>query len=88
MYRVYKLCSPGLEEIKRIYLSTMTKPALMAFSNIEAINFYFNTKLTVFAMFSYRFNVWLTYFPMYMDYKTRLFAFPHSIVAMVIIREQ
>jgi len=24
----------------------MTKPALMTFSNIEAINFYFNAKLT------------------------------------------
>ena len=29
----------------------MTKPALMTFSNFEAINFYFNAKLTDFAMF-------------------------------------
>jgi len=40
---------------------TMTKPALMTFSNIKAINFNFNAKLTDFAMFSYRFNIWLTY---------------------------
>jgi len=32
----------------------MTKPALMAFINIEAINFYFNAKLTDFDMFSYQ----------------------------------
>ena len=50
---------------KLILLRAMTKPALMTFSNIEAMNFYFNAKLTDFAMFSYRFNVWLTYCPMY-----------------------
>ena len=33
----------------------MTKPAIMTFSNIEAINFYFNAKLTDFAMFSYHY---------------------------------
>jgi len=61
----------------------------MTFSNIEAINFYFNAKLTDFAMFSYRFNIWLTYCPMYMDYKTHgFFASLHSIVAMVIICAQ
>ena len=48
----------------------MTKPALMTFSNIEAINFYFNAKWTDCAMFSYQFNVWLTYCPMYRDYET------------------
>ena len=48
----------------------MTKPALMTFSNIKAINFYFNAKLTDFAMFSYRFDIWLTYCPMYRDYET------------------
>jgi len=41
-------------------LRAMTKPALMTFSNFEAINFYFNAKLTDFAMFSYQFNIWLT----------------------------
>ena len=46
----------------------MTKPALMTFSNIKAINFYFNAKLTDFAMFSYQFNIWLTYCTMYRDY--------------------
>ena len=34
-------------------LRAMTKPALMTFSNIKAINFYFNAKLNDFAMFSY-----------------------------------
>ena len=48
----------------------MTKPALMTFSNIEAINFYLNAKSTDFAMFSYQFNIWLTYCPMYRDYET------------------
>ena len=42
-------------------LRAMTKPALMTFSNIESINFYFNAKLTDFAMFSYRFNIWHTH---------------------------
>ena len=51
-------------------LHDMTKPALMTFSNSEAINFDFNAKLTDFAMFSYRFNVWLTYCPMHLDYET------------------
>ena len=32
-------------------LRAMTKPALMTFSYIEAINFYFNAKLTDFAIF-------------------------------------
>ena len=41
-------------------LRAMTKPALMTFSNVKAINFYLNAKLTDFAMFSYRFNIWLT----------------------------
>ena len=30
----------------------MTKPALMTFNNIEAINIYFNAKLTDFAVIS------------------------------------
>ena len=51
----------------------MTKPALMTFSNIKAINYYFNAKFTDFAMFSYRFNIWLTYCPMYRDYETHVF---------------
>ena len=51
-------------------LHAMTKPALMTFSNITAINFYFNAKLTDFAMFLYRFNILLTYCPMYRDYET------------------
>jgi len=38
-------------------VARMTTPALMGFSNIEAINFYFNAKLTNFAMFSYQFNI-------------------------------
>jgi len=54
-------------------LHDMTKPALMTFSNIEAINFDFNAKLTDFAMFSYRFNIWLTYYPIYRDYKTHIY---------------
>ena len=69
-------------------MRAMTKPALMTFSNIKAKNFYFNAKLTNFAMFSYRFNIWLTYCPMYRDYDSWLFASPHSIVAMVIILAQ
>ena len=48
----------------------MTKPALMTFSIIEAINVYFNVKLTDFAMFSYQFNIWLTYCPMYRNNET------------------
>jgi len=40
-------------------LRAMTKPALMTFNNIEAINFYFNAKLTDFAMFSYRFKSYI-----------------------------
>ena len=51
-------------------LRAMTKPALMTFRNIEAINFYLNAKSTDFAMFSYQFNIWLTYCPMYRDYET------------------
>jgi len=48
-----------------IMLRTMTKPALMTFSNIEANNFYFIAKLTDFAMiYQYQFNIWLTYCPM------------------------
>ena len=67
----------------------MTKPALMTFSNIKAINFYFNAKLTDFAMFSYQFNIWLKYCPMYLGLRNLwLFASLHSIVAMVIIRAQ
>ena len=58
----------------------------MTFSNIKAINFYFNAKLTDFSMFSYRFNIWLTYCPMYRDHETH--GYPHFIVAMVIIRAQ
>jgi len=54
-------------------LHDMTKPALMTFSNIEAINFDFNAKLTDFAMFSYRFNISLTYYPIYRDYKTHIY---------------
>ena len=42
-------------------LRAMTKPAFMTFSNIEAINFYFNAKLTDFAMFSYELNIQLRY---------------------------
>jgi len=40
-------------------LCAMTKPALpvMTFGNFNAINFYFNAKLTDFAMFSYQFNI-------------------------------
>ena len=68
----------------------MTKPALMTFSNFEAINFYFNAKLTDFAMFSYQFHIWLTYCPINTDYETYVYLLPspHSIVAMVIIRVQ
>jgi len=60
----------------------MTKPALMTFSNIEAINLYFNAKLIDFAMFSYRFNVWLTYCLMYMDCET------HGEQSGVILKRQ
>jgi len=55
----------------------MTKPALMTFSNIEAINFYFKAKLTAFAKFSYQFNIWQTYCPMYRDYKTHGYLLLH-----------
>ena len=57
----------------------MTKPALMTFSNIESINFYFNAKLTDFAMFSYRFNIWQTYCLMYMNYKTNGYLLLHIL---------
>ena len=60
-------------------LRAMTKPALITFSNIEAINFYFNAKLTDFAMFSNRFNIWLTYCPMYMDFKTHGYLLLHIL---------
>ena len=60
----------------------MTKTALMTFSNIEAINFYFNAKLTDFAMFSYRFNVCVTYCPMYRDYKTRGYLLLHILLLL------
>ena len=43
-----------VDDVTLLYmLRAMTKPALMTSSNIEAINFYFNAKLTDFAMFSY-----------------------------------
>jgi len=54
-------------------LRTMKKLALITLSNFEAINFYFNAKLTDFAMFSYQFNIWLRYCLMYTDYETYLF---------------
>ena len=57
----------------------MTKPALMTFSNIEAINFYFNAKLTDFAMFSYRFNAWLTYSLMNRDFETHGYLLLHIL---------
>jgi len=60
-------------------LRAMAKPALMTFSNFEAINLYFNAKLTDFAMFSYLFNIWLTYCPMYTDYKTRVYLLLHIL---------
>ena len=55
----------------------MTKPALMTFSNIEAINFDLNAKLTNFAMFSYQFKSWLTECPMYMDNETHSYSLLH-----------
>ena len=76
-----------IETIRSLYilvhlLRTMTKPALMTFSNIKAINFYFNAKMTDFAMFSYRFNIWLTYCPMYMDYETRGYSLLHILLLL------
>ena len=66
--------------IKILYmLRAMTKPALMTFSNIGAVNFYFNAKLTDFAMFSYQFNIWLTYCPMYRDYETHGYLLLHIL---------
>ena len=51
-------CIPEIEIVLHIFLiwtkynkymlRAMTKPALMTFSNIKAINFYFNAKLTDF----------------------------------------
>jgi len=72
------------DEIKWNYvlkqmLRAMTKPALMTFSNIGAVNFYFNAKLTDFAMFSYQFNIWLTYCPMYRDYETHGYLLLHIL---------
>ena len=58
IYMLRAMTKPALMTFSNI------KPALMTFSNIKAINFYFNAKLTDFAMFSYRFNIWLTYCPM------------------------
>jgi len=60
----------------------MTKPALMIFSNIEAIDFYFNAKLTDFAMFSHGFNIWLTYGPMYKDYETHGYLLLHILLLL------
>jgi len=60
-------------------LRAMTKPALMTFSNIEAINLYFNAKLTDFEMFSYQFKVWLTYWSMYRDYETHGYLLLHIL---------
>ena len=54
-------------------LRAMTKPALMTFSNNEAINLYINAKLTDYAMFSYQLHIWLTYCPMYRDYETHIY---------------
>ena len=62
-------------------LSAMTKPALMPFSNIKAINF-LNAKLTDFAMFSYQFNIWLTYCPMYRDYETHGYLLLHILLLL------
>ena len=60
-------------------LCAMTKPALMTFSNFEAINFYFNAKLTEFAMFLYLFDIWLTYCPMYTYYETHVYLLLHIL---------
>jgi len=69
-------------DIKIHLLRAMTKPALMTFSNIKAINFNFNAKLTDFAMFSYQFNIWLTYFPMYRDYETHGYLLLHILLLL------
>jgi len=61
-------------------LRVMTKPAFMTFSNIEAINFYFN--LIDFAMFLYRFNVWLIYCPMYRDCETHVYLLLHILLLL------
>jgi len=63
-------------------LRAMTKPALMTFCNIKANNFYVNAKLTDFAMFSYRFNIWLTYCPMYRDYETHGYLRLHILLLL------
>ena len=63
-------------------LRAMTKPALMTFSNIKANNFYFNAKCTDFAMFLYRFNIWLTYCPMYWDDKTHGYLLLHILLLL------
>ena len=57
----------------------MTKPAQMTVSNIEAINFNSMHTLTDFAMFSYQFNIWLTYCPMYSNYETRIYLLLHIL---------
>ena len=63
-------------------LRAMTKPALMTFSNIKAINLYFHAKLTDFAMFSYQFNIWLTYCLMYRDYETHGYLLLHILLLL------
>ena len=57
----------------------MAKPALMTFSNFEAINLYCNAKLTDFAIFSYLLNtcIWLTYCSMYTDNETHVYLLFH-----------
>jgi len=60
-------------------LRAMTKPALMTFSNFEAINFYFNAKFTYFAMFSYQLYIWLTYCPMYTYNETYVYLLLHIL---------
>jgi len=73
------LCIYLSGRIKDYMLHAMTKPALMTFSHFEAINFYFNAKLTDFAMFSYQFNIWLTYCPIYTDYETHVYLLLHIL---------
>jgi len=61
----------------------MTKPSLMTFSNIETINFYFNAKLTDFAIISYQFNIWLTYYTMYRGYETHSYLLVHIVASVL-----
>jgi len=57
---LYFVCAPRWKKTLLYMLHAMTKPAIMTFSCIVAIKFYFNANLTNCSMVSYWFNISLT----------------------------